>query len=171
MAVGSAGPQRVLRASFLNGHPKMPQLSGARIGQAGIEASSDHLSADRVSDIVESLRPTSAHTTRVMKPRVSQPKVTKPKVSKPKVLKPKVSKPKVSKARVSAPVVSKPAISRSALSTAVVPKPGVSKAGQRRRQSLPIVIVRGLAVTSYRLTLMGALGFLVVVSTALIAFT
>jgi hypothetical protein len=144
----------------------MPQLSGTRIGQAGIEASRDQLSADRLSDIVESLRPASAHTTRVMKPKVTKPKVTKPKVSKPKVL-----KPKVSKARVLAPVVSKPAISRSALSTAVVPKPGVSKAGQRRRQSLPIVILRGLAVTSYRLSLMGALGFLVVVSTALIALT
>ena len=115
----------------------MPQLSGARIGQAGIEVPGGHLSGERPSGILESLRPTSA--TRVMKPRVSKPRVSKPRVTKPKVPKPKV------------------------------PKPGVTKAGQRRRESLPIVIVRGLAVTSYRLSLMGALAFLVVVSSALVA--
>jgi len=125
----------------------MPQLSGARIGQAGIEVPGGHLSGERPSGILESLRPTSA--TRVMKPRVSKPRVSKPRVTKPKVPKPKVPKPKVPKPKV--------------------PKPGVTKAGQRRRESLPIVIVRGLAVTSYRLSLMGALAFLVVVSSALVA--
>jgi hypothetical protein len=49
--------------------------------------------------------------------------------------------------------------------------PAVSSSGRHRGQPVPILVVRGVALTSYRLALMGALALLAVVSAALRALT
>lgn len=74
------------------------------------------------------------------------------------------------------PVVSKPAISKEAVSKKAVAGPAVSKpakpnTGRHRRAPSPKLVVRGLALTSYRFALMGALAFLVAVAAILKALS
>jgi hypothetical protein len=65
---------------------------------------------------------------------------------------------------VSAPTVIKPAVSISVVSKRKAAKPAASKTGRHRRRPSAKVVVRGSALTSYRLALLGTLALLLVAS-------
>jgi hypothetical protein len=170
----------------VNGYTDMPHGGVWRNGGGGLEASSDHLSADRLADAVGSLgspSPESA-TLQLLRgtPRQTpgdvpsgSPGARRKKcastqvVLAPSVTRTTVPRPTVTRSSASKTAVSKMAVWKTAVSKITVSNTADSNIGRHRRQPSPQLIVRGVALTSYRLALMGTLALLVVVSSVLLA--
>ena len=142
-----------------------------------LESADDRLSADRFADLVGTLR-TSSPDSAVPLPRgeSQDPPAAEPheapgadKVASGRMTTDKVAPGNKAGASAPTPAGSDPASAGSAQvapGTAVSPKtvsaPAASKDGRHRRTPTAKLIVRGFALTTYRLALMGALAFLLV---------
>lgn len=165
----------------MNGYTDMPHGGVWRNGGGGLEASSDHLSADRLADAVGSLGSPSPESATLQLLRGTPRQIPgdgpsgspgarrKKCASTQVVLAPSVTRTTVPRPTVTRTSASKTAVSKMAVSKITVSKTADSNIGRHRRQASPQLIVRGVVLTSYRLALMGTLALLVVVSSVLLA--
>src|ERR1035437_3994991 len=128
--------RKASKTSFVNGYANMPHRGGWRDGLVGLDAQSDHLSADRLADVLGTPRSTSPKSAPMRLSCGGSQQTSVPQPSRP----PCVLGKKLDR---SVPVVPTPAISA----------PTVSKPGRHRRPTSPKLIVWGFAFTSRRLAL------------------
>jgi hypothetical protein len=155
----------------VNGYIDMPHGGVWRNGGGGLEASSDHLSADRLADAVGSRgspSPESA-TLQLLRGTPRQTPGDVPSGSPGARRKKCASTQVVSAPSAARATVPRPTVTRSSVSKITVSKTADSNIGRHRRQPSPQLIVRGVVLTPYRLALMGTLALLVVVSSVLLA--
>jgi hypothetical protein len=150
----------------VNGYIDMPHGGVWRNGGGGLEASSDHLSADRLADAVGS-RGSPSPESATLQLLGGTPRQTPGHVpsGSPGARRKKCASTQV----VSAPSATRATVSRPTVTRSSVSKTADSNIGRHRRQASPQLIVRGVVLTSYRLALMGTLTLLVVVSSVLLA--
>lgn len=172
---------RSSRTLFRGWVGEMPHR-GRHHGEGDLEAADDRLSADRLADLVGTLR-TSSPDSAVPLPRgeSQDPPAAEPheapgadKVASGRMTTDKVAPGNKAGASAPTPAGSDPASAGSdqaapgaAVSSASPSAPAASKDGRHRRTPTAKLMVRGFALTTYRLALMGALTFLLVAAAIL----